>query len=361
MTTEAPTLAPLLDRVVAGERLGDADAERLLATHDLPALARAAHALRMRLHPEPCVTFNIDRNLNTTNVCVGGCRFCAFHRPVGHAEGYVLDHAAMREKIEALYAVGGRQILLQGGLNPQMTLAWHEDLLRWLKGTFTDLHIHGFSPPEILFFARQADTTPERVIERLRAAGLDSIPGGGAEILSDRVRNALSPGKASADEWIAIMRTAHRLGLRTTATMMYGWIETPAERVEHLRRLRELQDETGGFTAFAAWNYQPPDTAFKERHAGAFEHLKVVAVARLYLDNFDNIQTSWVTQGGAIAQMCLLAGANDLGGLMLEERVVAAAGTRHTCTREELERWTHELGFELRRRDFYYRPVAHTQ
>lgn len=351
-----PEIYPVLRRAAAGERLGDLDAERLFKSGDLLALGRAAHAARMRLHPEPVVTFVIDRNINYTNVCVTDCSFCAFARKAGAADAYVRTREELRQKIVETYAAGGRQILMQGGLNEALTLEWHEDLLRWMKREFPDLHIHAYSPTEISFFRDRFGVPLGEVIARLRAAGLDSIPGGGAEILVDRVRQRISPEKTRTDDWLAVMREAHRQGMRTTATMMFGIIETYAERVEHFRRLRELQDETGGFTAFINWTFQPKNTPYKERFAGAFEYLKTTAIARLYLDNIPNIQASWVTQGDKIAQMSLAMGVNDLGSLMLEENVVAAAGTAFSYTVDEMRRWAAELGFELRQRDYYYQP-----
>lgn len=347
-----PAICPALERVIAGERLGDADAERMFASNDLMALGRAAHAVRMRIHHQPAVTFVIDRNINYTNVCVTGCSFCAFSRRPGDPDGYVLNNEDLRRRIEETRAAGGNQILLQGGLNPDLPFEWYEDLLRWMKREFPGLHIHAFSPTEIAFLRDQFQIPLEDVLRRLIDAGLDSIPGGGAEILSDRVRAKISPGKTSADDWIHIMRTAHKIGLRTTATMVVGMIETAQERVEHLRRLRELQDETGGFTAFIPWTFQSRNKHYA--HRGAADYLKTVAIARMYLDNIHNIQASWVTQGDKIAQISLLFGVNDLGSLMLEENVVAAAGTSFSYSIAEMRRWAEELGFELKQRDFYY-------
>ncbi|MCL5271307.1 MAG: dehypoxanthine futalosine cyclase [bacterium] len=348
---------PILERVAAaGGRLEDGEAARLLESADLVALGRAAHAVRMRLHPRKTVTFVIDRNINYTNICVAGCAFCAFHRAPGAGDGWVITREELRRKIEETYAAGGSQILMQGGLNPDLTLEWHEELLRWLRGEFPGLHIHAYSPPEIAFLSKRSGRAVDEVLRRLAAAGLNSIPGGGAEILTDRVRARLSPGKVGAGRWIEVMRAAHRLGLRTTATMMYGLIETVAERVEHLRRLRDLQGETGGFTAFINWPFQPRGGGHKERFSGAFDYLRMTAVARLYLDNIPNIQASWVTQGEKIAQLSLAMGVNDLGSLMLEENVVAAAGTHHDTTKSRLRALALEMGYELRQRDFYYRP-----
>lgn len=348
-------ITPLLEKTAGGARLSDGDALRLFESADLLALGRAAHLARLRHHPEPLVTVVIDRNINYTNVCVGDCAFCAFHRVPGDPAAYVLSPGELRRKVTETYAAGGRQIMMQGGLHPGLPFSFYEQMLAGLKREFPDLHIHAFSPPEIDFFARLYALPVEEVITRLRAAGLDSIPGGGAEILVDRVRKKVSPAKLSADGWIGVMRTAHRLGLRTTATMMFGLIETAAERVEHLRRLRELQDETGGFTAFACWTFQPRNAANKDKFAGAFEYLKTTAIARLYLDNFANIQASWVTQGDKIAQLSLAMGVNDLGSLMLEENVVAAAGTHFEYSLDHLRRLAQEMGYELRLRDYYYK------
>lgn len=358
-STADPEIYPILERCIAGERLGDADAERLFASHDLLALGRAAQAVRLRLHPDPIVTYMIDRNINYTNVCVTDCSFCAFYRKVGDKEAYVISKPDLRSKIEETYEIGGNQILMQGGLNPELPFAYYEELLGWLKETFPTLHIHAFSPTEISFFRDHYGMTLEEVMQKLKDAGLDSIPGGGAEILSDRVRQKISPDKTSADDWIEVMRVAHRLGLRSSATMMFGIIETYAERVEHLRRLRELQDETGGFTAFIGWTFQPKNTQHKDKFCGAFEYLKTMAISRLYLDNIENLQASWVTQGDKIAQLSLQMGINDLGSLMLEENVVSAAGTHYEYTKEHLRRLAEEVGFELRQRDYFYQPYTH--
>lgn len=348
----------MLEEAAAGRRLADAEAERLFASSDLLALGRAAHLARLRLHPEPAVTFVIDRNINYTNVCAGDCAFCAFHRAEGDPDAYVLTREELRAKVAETYDAGGRQIMLQGGLHPGLPFSFYETMLRGLIEDFPDLHIHAFSPPEIAFCSRIYGLSVEAVIERLRAAGLASIPGGGAEILVDRVRKKLSPSKLRSDGWIDVMRRAHRLGMRTTATMMFGLIESRAERVEHLRRLRELQDETGGFTSFTCWTFQPRNAANKDKFAGAFDYLKTTAIARLYLDNIPNIQASWVTQGDKIAQLSLTMGVNDLGSLMLEENVVAAAGTHFEYSREHLRRLAAEMGFELRQRDYFYHPFA---
>jgi cyclic dehypoxanthinyl futalosine synthase len=345
----------ILADTVSGERLSNTDAERLLAARDLASIGRAAHAVTQRLHPEPYRTYNIDRNINYTNVCTAVCDFCAFYRPPKHAEGYVLDREVLLKKIEETVALGGDQILMQGGLHPTLTLEWYEDLLRDIKAHFPEVNIHGFSPPEIHHFTKVSKRPLREVLERLARAGLGSLPGGGGEILVDRVRQAMTRGKVLTDDWLEVHRQWHLLGGKSTATMMYGHIETLAERVEHLERLRQLQDETGGFTAFICWSFQPDHTEMDDiPPAGAFEYLKTQAVARMYLDNFPNIQSSWVTQGREIGQLALLFGANDMGSLMIEENVVSAAGTVHHLTLDEMKSAISELGWIPRRRNVFY-------
>jgi cyclic dehypoxanthinyl futalosine synthase len=345
----------ILADAVSGERLSNTDAERLLAARDLASIGRAAHAVTQRLHPEPYRTYNIDRNINYTNVCTAVCDFCAFYRPPKHAEGYVLDREVLLKKIEETVALGGDQILMQGGLHPTLTLEWYEDLLRDIKAHFPEVNIHGFSPPEIHHFTKVSKRPLREVLERLARAGLGSLPGGGGEILVDRVRQAMTRGKVLTDDWLEVHRQWHLLGGKSTATMMYGHIETLAERVEHLERLRQLQDETGGFTAFICWSFQPDHTEMDDiPPAGAFEYLKTQAVARMYLDNFPNIQSSWVTQGREIGQLALLFGANDMGSLMIEENVVSAAGTVHHLTLDEMKSAISELGWIPRRRNVFY-------
>jgi len=349
------SLTQVLDDVTAGERLEAADAVRLLESRDLARIGRAAHAVTQRLHPEPYRTYNIDRNINYTNICTAVCDFCAFYRGPKHPEGYVLDRDVLLKKIEETVAIGGDQILMQGGLHPTLPLEWYEDLLRDIKTHFPAVNVHGFSPPEIHHLTKVAKRSLQEVLERLAAAGLGSLPGGGGEILVDRVRDAMTRGKVMTDDWLEVHRQWHKLGGRSTATMMFGHIETLAERIEHLDRLRELQDETGGFTAFICWSFQPDNTEMDEiPPAGSFEYLKTQAVARLYLDNFPNIQSSWVTQGREIGQLALLFGANDMGSLMLEENVVSAAGTVHHLTLEEMRSAISELGWIPRRRNVFY-------
>jgi cyclic dehypoxanthinyl futalosine synthase len=349
------TIADILDDAIDGRRLAAAEAVRLLESRDLAAIGRAADAVTRRLHPEPWRTYNIDRNVNYTNVCTAVCDFCAFYRPPKHTEGYVLDRDVLLEKIAETVALGGDQILLQGGLHPTLPLEWYEEMLRDIKDAFPQVNVHGFSPPEIHHFTKVSKRPLREVLERLARAGLGSLPGGGGEILVDRVRQAMTRGKVLTDDWLEVHREWHRLGGKSTATMMYGHIETLAERVEHLDRLRRLQDETGGFTAFICWSFQPDNTEMADiPPAGAFEYLKTQAVARLYLDNFPNIQSSWVTQGRDIGQLALLFGANDMGSLMIEENVVSAAGTVHHLTLDDIRSAISELGWIPRRRNVFY-------
>jgi cyclic dehypoxanthinyl futalosine synthase len=355
VTRSMPSSRAILDDVLAGHRLSAAAAVRLLEAHDLASIGRAADTVTRRLHPEPYRTYNIDRNINYTNICTAVCDFCAFYRTPKHAEGYVLDRDVLLEKIAETVAIGGDQILMQGGLHPTLTLEWYEDLLRDIKRHYPHVNIHGFSPPEIHHFTKVSKRPLREVLERLAQAGLGSLPGGGGEILVDRVRAAMTRGKVMTDDWLEVHRQWHLLGGKSTATMMFGHIETLAERVEHLERLRQLQDETGGFTAFICWTFQPDNTEMADiPPAGPFEYLKTQAVARLYLDNFPNIQSSWVTQGREIGQLALLFGANDMGSLMIEENVVSAAGTVHHLTLDEMKSAIAELGWIPRRRNVFY-------
>jgi len=342
-------------RIERGGRLS-AD-EALLLYRQVPTywLGRMADAVRRRKHPEPVVTYIIDRNVNYTNVCVARCNFCAFYRDVGHGEGYVLGFAEIFRKIEETRALGGVQLLMQGGHNPDLPLAWYEDLFRAVKAKFPDFKLHALSPPEVLHISRMSKLPVRTVIDRLIAAGLDSVPGGGAEILVDRVRRLLNCyQKASADEWLDVMRHAHQAGLRTTATMMYGTVETDEERLEHMLRLRALQDETGGFTAFITWSYQPDHTELAGTEATGIEYLRTLAMARLVLDNFDNLQASWVTQGGKVGQLSLAFGANDMGSVMIEENVVRAAGASYCMDEVEIVRNVEDAGYVAKRRNMHY-------
>ncbi len=349
----------VLQKAIEGQRLTPDEGLALLESRGLAALGRAADAVTRRLHPESYRTYNIDRNINYTNVCTAVCDFCAFYRAPKHEEGYVLPREALLEKIAETVALGGNQILMQGGLHPDFGIEWYEELLHDIKGRFPDVNVHGFSPPELHHFTKVSKLPIHTVLERLKVAGLGSIPGGGAEILVDRVRSAITRGKVMTDDWLGVMRTWHELGGRSTATMMFGHIETLAERIEHLERLRQLQDETGGFTAFICWTFQPEHTDMAHiPPAGSFDYLKTQAVARLYLDNILNIQSSWVTQGLKIGQLALLFGANDMGSLMIEENVVAEAGTVHYLTLDEIRSAIRELGFEPRQRNVFYELVG---
>jgi cyclic dehypoxanthinyl futalosine synthase len=393
-------------------RLSDAEALELYQHASLHELGRMALARCQALHPEPYRTYVVDRNINYANVCTARCIFCNFYRKPGDGEAYVLSYDEIGRKIEELLAVGGTQVLMQGGLVPAaghpsgqgLPFDWYLDLLRFIKRNYPAIHIHAFSPPEIWAFHLIYDLPLRDVLLRLRAAGLDTIPGGGGEILVDRVRRKIGRGKTLTDEWLAVMRAAHELGMKTSCTMMFGHIETWPERIEHLRRLRDLQDETGGFTAFIHWPFQPEETPLGRwkqpadseildcgfwildsreaatdgaiqnpeskvqnqrpapdgEHlflADAHEYLRLLAVARLYLDNIPNIQSSWVTMGPKIGQLALFFGANDLGSVMMEENVVSAAGTTFRLSETEICHLIKEAGWEPQQRDQYYRPV----
>jgi cyclic dehypoxanthinyl futalosine synthase len=330
----------------------------LLESHDLAAIGAAADRVSRRLHPEPYRTYNVDRNINYTNICTAVCDFCAFYRGPKSDEGYVLPREELLAKVEETVALGGNQILMQGGLHPKFKLDWYEELLGDIKSAFPEVNIHGFSPPELHHFTKVNNLPIDEVLARLKAAGLGSIPGGGAEILVDRVRHELTRGKVMTDDWLNVMRAWHRLGGISTATMMFGHVETLAERIEHLRRVRDLQDETGGFTAFICWSFQPDNTEMDHvAAAGSFEYLKTQAVSRLFLDNVPNIQSSWVTQGLKMGQLAMLFGANDMGSLMIEENVVAEAGTVHYLSLQQIRDAITELGFQPRQRDVFYNLV----
>ena len=349
------SLANLADKVQAGGRLSAAEALDLYRRAPTALLGQLADGVRSRKHPDNIVTYIIDRNVNYTNVCVAKCNFCAFYRPVGSAEGYVLGFDELFRKIDETIAVGGVQLLLQGGHNPDLPLAWYEDLFRTIKQRYPSFKLHALSPPEVIHLSRLSQLSVPEVLNRLIAAGLDSVPGGGAEILVDRVRKLLHCyGKATADEWLDVMRHAHRAGLRTTATMMYGTVETDEERLEHLLRLRALQDETGGFTAFITWSYQPEHTELGGTEATGIDYLRTLAIARLVLDNFDNLQASWVTQGGKVGQLSLAYGANDMGSVMIEENVVRAAGAAYCMDEVEIVRNIEDAGFAAKRRNMHY-------
>jgi cyclic dehypoxanthinyl futalosine synthase len=350
-----PSIAPILEKAVAGERLSPEEGLRLLGSHDLASIGQAADAVARRMHPEPYRTYNIDRNINYTNICTAVCDFCAFYRGPKSDEGYVLPREMLLEKIQETVDLGGEQILMQGGLHPEFQLEWYEELLSDIKRRFPQVNVHGFSPPELHHFTKVSKLPIRTVLERLKHAGLGSIPGGGAEILVDRVRREMTRGKVMTDDWLNVMRVWHDLGGHSSATMMFGHVETLAERIEHLERLRQLQDETGGFTAFICWTFQPENTDMADvPKRGSFEYLKTQAVSRLYLDNFANIQSSWVTQGLRIGQLGMLFGANDMGSLMIEENVVAEAGTVHFLTLDQIRDAIRELGYIPRQRNVHY-------
>ena len=353
------TIASIAERVRDGGRIDGREALQLYTGASTALLGRLADGIRARRHPSGVVTYIIDRNVNYTNVCVARCNFCAFYRPVGSAEGYVLGFDELFRKIDETRAVGGGQLLLQGGHNPDLPLEWYEDLFSAVKARYPDFKLHALSPPEILHLSRLSQEPVAEVVRRLVAAGLDSVPGGGAEILVDRVRRELNCySKATADEWLAVMRHVHEAGLRSTATMMYGSVDTPAERVEHLCRLRELQDETGGFTAFITWSYQPANTELAGVEATGIEYLRTLALSRIVLDNFDNLQASWVTQGGKVGQLSLAFGANDMGSVMIEENVVRAAGAEYCMDEAEIVRNVEDAGFVPKRRNMTYDVVG---
>jgi len=348
-------LASIIDKVLAGGRIDEDEFLVLADQADLHQLGFLADSIRKRLHPDPIVTYVIDRNINYTDICISACKFCAFFKAPEDPDGSVLSQEELGRKIEETKALGGTQILLQGGLHPDKPLSFYEDMLRFMKSL--GIHVHGFSPPEICHFAELSGLSTREVLQRLMAAGLDSMPGGGAEILSDRVRQTLAP---RADAWIRVMEEAHNLGMRTTATMMFGHVETMEERLEHLARLRDLQDRTHGFTAFIPWPFQPDNTALAQgveiEKTSGFAYL-MLALSRIFLDNFANIQASWVTQGPKIAQVSLFFGANDFGSTMIEENVVAAAGVHFRLSEGEIRRLVSDAGFTPRQRLMDYTLV----
>lgn len=336
-------------------RITPAEGLQLLQEADLLSLGDAANKICNRLHPENYRTYNIDRNINYSNICAAVCDFCAFYRKSSDADAYVLPREEIYAKIEETIALGGDQTLMQGGLHPSLKLEWYEDLLRDLKTRYPKFNLHAFSPPEIWHFHKINKIPLREVLQRLKDAGLGSLPGGGGEILADRVRTLLTKNKCLTQEWLEVHRQWHALGGKSTCTMMFGHAETLAERIEHLQHLRTLQDETGGFTAFICWTFQPENTQMANyAPAGSLEYLRNQALARIYLDNIPNIQSSWVTQGGKIGQLALLFGANDMGSLMIEENVVSSAGTVFHLTLKEIRSSISELGFTPRQRNVFY-------
>ena len=354
----AVSLDTALQKGADGERLDFDEAELLDEKAPLLELGLAADARRRALHPDGVVTYIVSRNVNYTNVCTTACHFCAFYRPRGHKEAYVLSREQLAEKIEETLALGGIELLLQGGLHPDLGVEWYEDLFRWVKSNYPRINLHALSPEEIWHIARTSGLALDETLSRLIAAGLDSIPGGGAEILDDEVRRRIAPLKCSTDEWLMVMKAAQQKGLRSTGTLMFGVGEEPKHRAAHLLRLRELQDETSGFTAFICWTFQPEHTRLEPGDNTAHAYLRVNALSRLVLDNVPNVQASWVTMGGGIAQAALHMGCNDFGSVMIEENVVSAAGTTFRMDSEEVERHIRDAGFRPSRRNMKYERLA---
>jgi len=358
------SLDELLQKVWAGQRIDQAEALRLyrLPLEELGALAdrrrQLAKAAAYDGRGNEIVTYIIDRNVNYTNVCNVYCKFCAFYRVEGDDDAYVISHEEMDRKIEETIAQGGTQILMQGGHHPKLTMQWYLDLLAHIKSKFPQINIHGFSPSEFIHFREVFDLPLDEIISQFVKAGLGSIPGGGGEILVDRVRKRIAPLKAMSDDWLSVMDVAHRLGLNSTATMMFGHVETAEDRIEHLERVRAQQDKSKGFTAFIAWTFQAEHTKLKAATVGAHEYLRTQALSRIYLDNIPNIQSSWVTQGQEIGQIALKYGANDLGSIMIEENVVSQAGATFRMGVSDMHRLITDLGYQPRQRDNWYRLVG---
>lgn len=345
---------PIIKNVESGKRLDASEGLALFKQADLLTLGELANSMRKRLHPKRLVTFIVDRNINYTNICVNKCKFCAFYREADSPDAYILSKDKIFQKIEETITQGGTQILMQGGVHPDLGMDYFEDLFRSIKSRYK-IQIHSLSPSEISFVAKKADLSIKDALLRLKAAGLDSIPGGGAEILVDRVRKKVSPNKIRWRQWADVMKEAQKLGMPTTATMMFGSLETDKEIIEHLVRVREIQDETSGFTSFIPWTYQPGNTELGGRPATAVEYLKVLALSRIMLDNFRNLQASWVTQGAKIAQVALEFGANDFGSTMIEENVVAAAGITFRMTKKEIVSIIKDAGYTPAQRDTTYK------
>ncbi|HSR53268.1 MAG TPA: cyclic dehypoxanthinyl futalosine synthase [Acidobacteriota bacterium] len=353
------TVEGILRKVYQGRRISSQDALQLMRADDgLHEIGKAADYVRWQKHPERVVSFLIDRNINYTNVCVARCTFCNFYRKPRHHEGYLLPKEQIFKKIEETVALGGTGILMQGGMNPDLKIDYYEDLLSSMRERFPEVHLHCFSPPEIVVLAKLSKLSLRQAVRRLRDAGLDSIPGGGAEILTERSRKEISPGKCTVEEWLDVMRVAHQEGLTTTATMMVGGGESLEERVEHLQRLRDLQDETGGFVAFIPWNVQLEDTPMSsdvQEEMGPVEYLRLLAICRIFFDNIKNIQVSWLTQGLQVGQMALFFGANDVGSIMIEENVISTAGAHYEAEANDLIKLVEQAGFTPAQRDTLYR------
>jgi cyclic dehypoxanthinyl futalosine synthase len=362
MTTEMD-IQPILDRALAGERLSVEDCTTLLESNDIARIGVAADEVRKRRHSSGVVTYIIDRNINYTNVCNVVCTFCAFYRRPGALDTYVKTKEEIFEKIDETIALGGTGVLMQGGLHPDFGIEWYEDLLQTLHARYPNFQLHCFSPPEIHNLRLISGLDYETILRRLKKAGLNSLPGGGGEILDDEVRDRVST-KCTTDEWLAVMRAVHRVGLRSTATMMFGIGDSVVHRVRHLDRVRRLQDETGGFTAFIPWTFQRENTALgrriKEEQTGV-DYLKMLAVSRLFLDNIEHIQSSWLTQGLKLGQVVLRFGADDMGSVMIEENVVSAAGAHNEADEKMLRYLIREAGFIPQQRDILYRHINRDQ
>lgn len=341
----------IIEKIEKNLRIDGKEGLELYQNADLLTLGRLANQKRFSLHPEKDVTYVVDRNINYTNICVSGCRFCAFYQSV--EKGYIISKQELKDKIQETIDLGGTQILLQGGMHPDLEIDFYVDMLVFIRKHF-DIHIHGFSPPEIDFIAKKSNLSLAKTISILKKAGLASIPGGGAEILDDQIRQKVSPNKCLSEEWLEVMRQAHLAGMRSSATMMFGHLEQDFHIVAHLEKIRALQDETHGFTAFIPWTFQPGNTQISVKKKTSVEYLRVLALSRIFLDNIDNIQASWVTQGEKIAQTALFFGANDMGSTMIEENVVASAGVNFMLPASELRRLITTAGFEPRQRDCYY-------
>ena len=353
-----------MEKVWEGQRMNAAETAQLYQL-PLEVLGSLANRRRELAKAEAydgrgneIITYNVDRNINYTNVCNVYCKFCAFYRTAKDEDAYVITKEELDQKIEETVALGGNQILMQGGHHPSLTLDWYLDMLSHIKKEFPQVNIHAFSPSEFIHFQKVFDLPMEDLLRQFKEAGLGSIPGGGGEILVDRVRQRIAPLKAMSDEWLGVMDVAHRMGLNSSATMMFGHVETLEDRIEHLERVRAQQDATGGFTAFIAWTFQPENTRLKAKTVGAHEYLRMQALSRIYLDNIPNIQSSWVTQGLEVGQVALTYGANDLGSIMIEENVVSKAGTTFQMTVEDMHRLIQDLGYEPRQRNNWYQLVA---
>lgn len=360
-----PSIENLQGKILDGKRITPEETLQLYRTCSLEELGALAHerrnqkkALSYNQKGNEIITYIIDRNINYTNICNVYCKFCAFYRVEGDSDAYVLSHETIGKKIEETIALGGTQILMQGGHHPKLGIDFYLELLSFIKTNYPKINIHAFSPPEFNHFSDVFHMPIRDIISKFKEAGLGSIPGGGGEILVDRVRERISPLKCNSEEWLNVMRIGHELGLKTSATMMFGHVETIEERIQHLHRLRQLQDETGGFTAFICWTFQHENTKLKAEPVGSFEYLKMQALARIFLDNFENIQSSWVTQGPKIGQIALQYGANDLGSIMIEENVVSQAGTSFRMNVKEMHRLITELGYQPRQRDNWYQLVS---